>query len=166
LRYYKILNLTCKTLKLTSLHYFNKQFKQIYCFSYCDRPMSVVRRRAACGVRRRASTFLLQHLFLWNRSFEFYQIHRKELRVVLYQSSSNSQGQKIRFKKWNFQKNLLVYNYKAQSFHIWFITLSRGPLPTLFKLWSWGQNWPRTGGQNFTLNVYRKSLNDFFSWKG
>ena len=31
-------------------------------------------------------------------------------------------------------KNLLVCNYKAQRFHIWYIASSRGPLPKLFKL--------------------------------
>jgi len=35
-----------------------------------------------------------------------------------------------------------VCNYKAQSFHIWYIASSRGPLPKLFKLCPWGQNWP------------------------
>ena len=33
-------------------------------------------------------------------------------------------------------KNLLVWNYKAHSFHIWYIASSRGPLPKLFKLLS------------------------------
>ena len=40
--------------------------------SYCDRPLSVVRRRAACDVRH-ASTLILKHLLLWNRSFDFDQ---------------------------------------------------------------------------------------------
>ena len=54
---------------------------------------------------------------------------------------------------WSF----LVWNYKAQSFHIWYIASSRGPLPKLFKLCPWGQNWPSPGGHNFTLNYIRKS---------
>ena len=76
---------------------------------------------------------------------------------------SRSRGQKIGFQNAIF-KNLLVRNYKAQSFHIWYIASSRGPLPNLFKLCPWGQNWPRSGGHNFTLNYIRKSSNDIFSW--
>ena len=60
-------------------------------------------------------------------------------------------------------KNRLDGNYKAQSFHIWYITSSRGPLPKLLKLCPWGQNWPRPGGHNFTLNYIRKTSNDFLS---
>jgi len=63
-----------------------------------------------------------------------------------------------------FFKNLLVLNYKAQSFHIWYISSSRGPLPKLFKLCPCGQNWPRPGGHNFTLNYIKKNSNDIFSW--
>jgi len=63
-------------------------------------------------------------------------------------------------------QNLLVWNYKAQSFHIWYIYIasSRGPLPKLFKLCPWGQNWPCPGGHNFTLNYIRKISYDFLSW--
>jgi len=61
-------------------------------------------------------------------------------------------------------KNLLLWNYKAQSFYIWYITLSRGPLPKLFKLCPWGQNWHSPGGHSFTLNYMRKTSNDFLSW--
>ena len=78
---------------------------------------------------------------------------------------SRSRGQWIDF--WNeIFKNLLVWNYKAQNFHIWYIASSRGPLPKLFKLCSWGQHWPRPWGHNFTLNYIRKSSNDIFSWTG
>jgi len=35
-------------------------------------------------------------------------------------------------------KNLHVWNYKAQGFHIWYIASSRGSLPKLFKLCPWG----------------------------
>ena len=60
-------------------------------------------------------------------------------------------------------KNLLVWNYKAQSCHILYIASSRGPLPKLFKLCPLFQNWPRPRGHNFTLNYTRKTSNDFFS---
>jgi len=44
-----------------------------------------------------------------------------------------SQGQNLCFQNAIF-KNLLVWNYKTQSFHIWYLTSYRGPLPKLFKL--------------------------------
>ena len=52
----------------------------------------------------------------------------------------------------------------GRSFYIWYIASSRSPLPKLFKLCPWGQNWPRPGGHNFTLNYIWKTANDFFSW--
>ena len=61
-----------------------------------------------------------------------------------------SQGQTICF------QNLLVWNYKALSFRVWYVALSRGPIPKLFKLCSWGQNWPRPGYYNFTLSCYNQ----------
>jgi len=87
----------------------------------------------------------------------------KVVQMVLIGYISRSRGQKIGFQNAIF-KNLLVWNYKAQSFHIWYIASSRGPLPKLFKLCPWGQNWPCPGGHNFTLNYIRKTANDFFSW--
>jgi len=91
------------------------------------------------------------------------KLHRNDPWVVPCQSCiSRSQGQKIGFQNAIF-KNILVWNYKAQSFHIWYIASSRGPLPKLFKLCRWGQNWPRPGDNNFTLNYIRKSSNNI-SW--
>jgi len=87
----------------------------------------------------------------------------KIVQIVLIGCISRSLGQKIGFQKAIF-KNLLVWNYKAQSFHVWYITSSRVPLPKLFKLCPWGQNWPRPGGHNFTLIYIRKTSNDFLSW--
>jgi len=87
----------------------------------------------------------------------------KVVQMVLIGCISRSRGQKEGFQNAIF-KNLLVWNYKAQSFHILYIALSRGPLPKLFKLCPFGQNWPRPGGHNFTLNYIRKSSNDIFSW--
>ena len=75
--------------------------------------------------------------------------------MVLIGCICRSRGQKKGFQNTIF-KNLLVWNYKAQSFHIWYIASSRGPLPKLFKLCPWGQN--------FTLNYIRKSSNDIFYW--
>ena len=84
------------------------------------------------------------------------------VQMVLNGCISRSQGQKIGFQEAIF-KNILVWNYKAQSFHIWYIASSRGPLPKLFKLCPFGQNWPRPGGHNFTLIYLRKDSNDIFS---
>jgi len=85
------------------------------------------------------------------------------VQMVLIGCICRSRGQKIGLQKAIF-KNLLLWNYQAQSCYIWYITSSRGPLPKLFKLCPWGQNWPCPGGHNFTLNYIRKSSNDNFSW--
>ena len=79
----------------------------------------------------------------------------KIVQMVLIGCICRSRGQKVGFQNAIF-KNLLVWNYKAQSFHIYYIESSRGPLPKLFKLCPWGQNWPRPGGHNMTLNYIRK----------
>jgi len=54
----------------------------------------------------------------------------KIVQMVLIGCISMSRGQKIGFQNATF-KNRLVWNYKAQSFHIWCMTSSRGPLPIL-----------------------------------
>jgi len=64
--------------------------------------------------------------------------------MVLIGCICRSRSQKVGFQNAIF-KNLLVWNYKAYSFHIWYKASSRGPLPKLFKLCPWGQNWPRIG---------------------
>jgi len=69
---------------------------------------------------------------------------------------SRLRGQKISFHF--FFKNLLVWNYKAQSFHIRYIASSRGPLPKLFKLCPWGQNWPRPRGSQFYIELYKEKF--------
>jgi len=70
---------------------------------------------------------------------------------------SRSWGEKKGFQNALF-KNLLLWNIKAQSFHIWYIPSSRGPLPNLFKFCPWGQNWPLPRGHTFTLNYIGKLL--------
>jgi len=62
----------------------------------------------------------------------------KVVQIVPVGCISRSWGQKIGFQNAIF-KNLLVWNYNAQSFYIWYIASSRGPLPKLFKLFPWGQ---------------------------
>jgi len=74
----------------------------------------------------------------------------KGVQIVSVGCISRSRGQKKGFQNAIF-KNRLVWNYNAQSFHIWYKASSRGPLPKLFKLCPLGQNWPRPGGHNFTL---------------
>ena len=80
----------------------------------------------------------------------------KIVQMVLIGCICRSRGQKKGFQKAIFKK-FLVWNYKAQSFHIWYIASSKGPLPKFFKLCPWGQNWSRPGGHNFTLNYIRKT---------
>ena len=87
----------------------------------------------------------------------------KVVQTVPVSCISRSRGQWIGFWNENF-KNLLVWNYKAQDFHIWYIASPRGPLLQLFKLCPKGQNWPRPSGHNFTWNYIRKTSNDIFSW--
>jgi len=75
----------------------------------------------------------------------------------------SSRGQKIRFSIDNFKKSSLKLQGRELSYLV-YITSSRDPLPKLFKLCPWGQNWPSLGGHNFTVNFIRKSSNNFFSW--
>jgi len=81
----------------------------------------------------------------------------KVVQTVLVGCISRSWGQKIGFQNEIFI-NLLVWNYKAKSFHIWYIYM------VYLVLFPWGQNWPRRGGHNFTLNYIRKTSNNFLSW--
>jgi len=87
----------------------------------------------------------------------------KVVQMVLIGCISRSWDQKVGFQNAIF-KNLLFWSYKAQSFHIWYIVSSRGPLPKLFKLCFWAQNWSCPGGHNFTLIYIRKTSNVFLSW--
>ena len=58
----------------------------------------------------------------------------KIVQMVLIGCICRPRGQKIDFQNLIF-KYLLVWNYKAQRFHIWYIASSRGPLQKLFKLY-------------------------------
>ena len=58
-------------------------------------------------------------------------------------------------------KNILFLNHKAQSFYIWYITLIRHPLPTLFKLGPSSQKWPRLRGHKFTLKYVDNVMNQW-----
>jgi len=160
--------LVYKGLNPTLLSIFNSPEHKVLRVSYCDRSLSVVR-RPSCVVRN----FFYLNIFSSDTAhWILTKLHRNDPWVVPYQSCvqfvpvgciSRSQGQKIGFQNAIF-KNLLVWNYKAQSSHNWYIASSRGPLPKLFKLCRWGQNCTRPGGHNFTLNYIRKTANDFFSW--
>ena len=61
-------------------------------------------------------------------------------------------------KKIEIFENLLLWNHKPYSFHIWYVASSNGPLQKLFKLWPWGQYWPRPQCQLFYKELYRKSF--------
>ena len=54
----------------------------------------------------------------------------------------------------NIFENLLLRKQKAQTFDILYVALPSGPLPRLFKLYPWGQNWPRPSGSLILHNSY------------
>jgi len=85
----------------------------------------------------------------------------KVVQTVSVDCISRSQGQKIGFQNAIF-KNLLVWNFKAQSFHIWYVASSRGPLLKLFKLCPWGQNWPSPAGSQFYIELYKEKFKRHF----
>ena len=73
----------------------------------------------------------------------------------LYQVCSNggpgvqndpAAGGVLGFKKEIYLKNLLLQNCLAQGLEIWFIALSGGPLPSLFKPRFQDPRWPRAKG--------------------
>ena len=133
--------------------------------SFCAGPLSIVR---ACV---RTSTISLNNIsseptyWIWPNFTGMFPgwSPTKVVQIVPVGCLSRSRGQKIGFQN-AILKNLLVWNYNAQSFHIKYIASSRDPLPKLFKLCPWDQNWLRPGGHNFTLNYIRTTANVFFSW--
>jgi len=136
--------------------------------SYCDSPLSVVRRLCVpawarvCGNFFIKTTSPLKPLIGFWPNFTGMIPGWSSTKVVQVGYISRSRGQKISLQNAIFKN--LVGNCKAQSFYTWYIASSRGPIPKLFKLCPWGQNWPRPGGHNFTLNYIRKTSNNFFYW--
>jgi len=119
---------------LVCVHFlFSSSEHKVLRVSYCDRSLSVVRK-----------LFYLNIFSSETADWILIKLERNDPWVVPYQSCSNCscciswlRGQKIGFQI-AIKKNLLVWNYKAQSFHIWYIASSRGPLPNLFKICPWG----------------------------
>ena len=77
------------------------------------------------------------------------------------------QGSKVFTLKYigKLKKNLLLRNHKADSFHIWYMATSRGPLQKLLKESLWGQKWPSPRGQKLLhLNIYRDTLKNLLLW--
>ncbi len=54
-------------------------------------------------------------------------------------------------------KNVLLRNHNAYSLDIWYVALSSGCLPCLFKLCSLGQNWPRPRVLLVYIDLCRKT---------
>jgi len=110
----------------------------------------------------RLSTISLNNISSETAYWILTKLHRNDPWVVPYKvvqtvpvgCISRSQGQKIGFQNAIF-KNLLARNYKAKSFHIWYIASYRGPLPMLFKY--------HPGDHYFTLIYIMKTSNDIFS---
>ena len=67
-------------------------------------------------------------------------------------------------KKENF-KILLLWNWKAWTFDIWYIASPSGPVPSLFIWCPWGQNWPSPGGHKLENRNKEAHLQNFFSLK-
>ena len=44
-----------------------------------------------------------------------------------------------------WKKNLLVRKHMAENLDIWYVASSSGLLPSLFRLWPWGQKWLYAG---------------------
>ena len=45
---------------------------------------------------------------------------------------------------------------------IWYVASPSGPLPSLFKLYPWGQKWPCPGCQMFYIGLYRENTETSF----
>jgi len=73
----------------------------------------------------------------------------KIIKMVLIGCISRSRGWKLGFQNAIF-KNILVWNYKAQSFHIWCITSSRGPLP----IFGGQHQWSSVNGSTMTFDLF------------
>ena len=72
----------------------------------------------------------------------------KIVQMVLIGCISRSQSQKLGFQNAIFKN--LVWNYKAQSFHIWCITSSRGPLP----IFGGQHQWSTENGSTVTFDLF------------
>jgi len=115
---FKIIQYFKKYMKVVFInHIFSSPEHKVLRVSYCDRPLSVVRRRASCVVRRASS--VVRKLFYLNifssetTHWILTKLYRNDPWVVPYQSCSNGSdwlhkkvtGSKCRFSKCNFQKS-------------------------------------------------------------
>jgi len=148
-------------------HLSKKCFRWAFVVAHCP---SSVRPSILASINNFFKQLLLRHHQLdFDQTSQKWSIigwsSTKFVQTIPVDCISRSWDQKIGFQN-AIIKNIL-WNNKAQSFYIWYITSSRGPLPKLFKLCPAGQNWTRPGEEgvhNFTLNYIRKTSNDFFSW--
>ena len=138
-------------------HFFEHKVLRV---SFCDSPLSVVRQCVNFFIRTTSSLKPLIGFWLNFTGMISGWSLTKVVQTVPVGCLSRSQG--IFFSK--FSKFFLAVSTRPRAFIFWYIAPSRGPLPKLFKLCPWGQNWPRSGGHNFTLNYIMKTSNDFFFW--
>ena len=89
----------------------------------------------------------------------------KIVQIVWVHWIIRSRGPKRGSENANFE-NLLLWNRKTQSFHIWYVASSQGPLQSLFKSCPWGQNWPRPRGHIFYIELYRKNFKNLLVKNG
>ena len=101
-----------------------------------------------------------KNLLLQNHQAESFHIwymatSRRPLHILLKESPWGQKWPRPRGQKfgieiyWETFKNLLLHNHKAESFHIWYMATSRGPLHILLKDSLWGQKWHRPRGHVF-----------------
>ena len=55
-------------------------------------------------------------------------------------------------------KKIFLSKTTRPRLDIWYEASSSRLLPSLFKLYSWGQKWPRPGGHMFYIGLYRENV--------
>jgi len=132
------------------LAHLSKYSRLAFVMAYC--PSSIVRPFVRASVR--ASTISFNNFSSDTTDWILTKLHRNDPWVVLYQivqtvdCISRSWGLKIGFQDAIF-KNLLAWNYKAQSFYIWYIASSRGPL----LIFGGQHKWSSVNGSTVTFDL-------------
>ena len=116
----------CNAYSVNTSSFFSSPEHFVLRVSYCDRPLSVVchvvRRPSSVNFFTLTSSPLKPLIGFWLNFTGMIPgwSPTKVVQMVLIGCICRSRGQKAGFQNAIF-KNLLVWNYKAQSFHIWYI---------------------------------------------
>ena len=54
--------------------------------------------------------------------------------------------------------SFLSETIRPWSLDIWYVVSLSGPLPNLFKIYCWGQKWPRLRGHMFYKGLYGEDM--------